>query len=416
MNGAGTARRRAAGAVLLAAAGGAALWWASAGGGPADPGWVRVERGELVPKVEVTGTLKAVDSSVVSPPSIPDVWDLKISFMAPEGKLVKAGEPVLGFDTSDLERRLEEKLAESEAAKKKIDKKRGDIELRRKDDALRLGEAEARRGKAVLKTDVPPDLAASSDLHKSKLDLEEAEREIAYLRAKIASDDAADAAALAALEKQRDGADRRVTDLRAAIAAMTLKAPREGTVVYVTNWRDEKHKVGDSVWRGERIVEIPDLRRMEAKAEVDEADAGRLQKGQRVVFRLDAHPDVEFRGSVASIWSTVQRKSWQNDLKVVRLDLKLDETDERRMRPGMRFRGSIETTRIEGVVRVPLDAVFPSEDGPVAYRKTALGWTAVRLKLGRRDDAHVEVLSGLAPGDRVAQTDLAAEDRREGRG
>src|SRR5438477_140263 len=51
--------------------------------------WVNVARGDLVTGVEVTGTLAAVESDILGPPQIPDVWDFKISMLAPEGTEVK---------------------------------------------------------------------------------------------------------------------------------------------------------------------------------------------------------------------------------------------------------------------------------------------------------------------------------------
>jgi hypothetical protein len=52
--------------------------------------------------------------------------------------------------------------------------------------------------------------------------------------------------------------------------------------------------------------------------------------------------------------------------------------------------------------------VFVTPDGPVAYRKTASGVERIVLKLGRRSTSAIEVLSGLAPGDRVSRTDPGA--------
>src|SRR5512142_1164024 len=75
--------------------------------------WVHPSRGDLVSGVDVTGTLAAVESDSFGPPQLPDVWDFKIAMMAPEGSDVKKGTPVLAFDTSELQRRLDEKRAES---------------------------------------------------------------------------------------------------------------------------------------------------------------------------------------------------------------------------------------------------------------------------------------------------------------
>ncbi len=50
--------------------------------------------------------------------------------------------------------------------------------------------------------------------------------------------------------------------LEDAILKMDLKAPQDGIVVYRSNWRDEKKKVGDSVWFGEVVLSLPDLAEM----------------------------------------------------------------------------------------------------------------------------------------------------------
>jgi HlyD family secretion protein len=396
---------RSAWAAGLLLAGGVGWWLVGGKGSVEDAGWTAVRRDDLVIGLEVTGTLEAVDSSQLGPPQIPDFWEYKISMLAPEGAEVKLGDPVLAFDASALERKLEEKQSESASASKKIEKKEAEAALRLRQDELELVQAESNARKARLIVDRPPDLAAARELEKARLDL---------VRARMNSSQRADEVILGSLRGQRDAAVRRVGEIRDAIERMTVRAPRKGTVVAVENWRAEKKKVGDSAWRGEKILEIPDLARIRAKGEVDEADAGRLAAGQRVKLRLDAHPDVEFTGKVVSIWSTVQQRSWQDPVKIVRIDIDLDGTDTTRMRPGMRFQGSIETERVPGAVVVPVEAVFPKTDGPVAYRRGRVGWSAVSLRLGRRNDRDVEVLGGLEPGDEVARRDLSLRERTAG--
>src|SRR5947209_19084166 len=65
--------------------------------------WTAVTRGDLVTGVDVTGTLAALDSGSFGPPQLNDVWDFKIAMMAPEGSETKMGQPVLGFDTTELQ-------------------------------------------------------------------------------------------------------------------------------------------------------------------------------------------------------------------------------------------------------------------------------------------------------------------------
>jgi multidrug efflux pump subunit AcrA (membrane-fusion protein) len=189
-----------------------------------------------------------------------------------------------------------------------------------------------------------------------------------------------------------------------------MVASRAGTVIYTTNWRGEKKKVGDSAWRAEKVLEVASLDKMKATGEVDEMDGSKVAVGQQVSLRLDADPDVEFRGKVASIGDSVQRKSEDMPVKVVKLDIALDHTEPRRMRPGMRYRGTVETERIERVLLIATGAVFITERGPVAYRRKGDGYETVTLTLGRRNQDHVEVVDGLVEGDRISRTDLARAD------
>ena len=399
------------GTVLALAAAVVALWslWAFGGSRAdvADEEWAQVQRQDLVVGIATTGTLSAVQTVELGPPQLDDVWDFKIAFLAPEGMEVHQGQPVLGFDTSTLENTLLETMAERDSAQKELEKKQANLEMTRDEDELRLAEAKARVRRASLKVDVPAELVASKELADARTDLELAQREIAYLESRLALQSREAAAETAALRSRRDRAAARVRQAEEAIGRMTVLAPRDGTVTYLSDNRrgQEKKKVGDSVWRGEKVLEIPDLRRMRAEGDIDEADAGRVAVGQRVVFRLDAHPDVIFSGHVRSIHSAVQTRSPRDPVKVVGLDLSLDRTDPQRMRPGMRFAGTVELDRVPRALVVPAEAVFNRPEGPAVYRRTRWGIEEVRPQLGRRNDRWVEIVSGLKEGEAVALRD-----------
>ena len=403
-------RFAASGVLLIAAALG--LWLVAGRAAASGAGdWAEVRRDNLVIGVPVAGTLSSMQSVRIGPPQISEVWDYKISFMAPEGAPVREGQPVLGFDTSELQRQLLDKRAERDSAQKELEKKQTDLEIARRDRQLELAEAEARLRKAQLKVDVPPELVASKELAKSREDLDLARREVAYLKNRLRLDAVQNGTETEAVARKRDRAAVRVQEMEDAVRRMTVTAPRSGTVVYVATDEGEKKKVGDSCWRGQSVMEIPDLGRMEAEGDIDEADAGRVTMGQRVTFRLDAHPDDVFTGRVRSVGGSVQSRSERNPLKVVRLEIDLDRTDPQRMRPGMRFLGTIETESVPKALVAPLEAVFNRADGPVVYRKT--GWRSeeVHPVFGRRNDRLVEIRSGLEAGDMVSRRDLSREGR-----
>jgi HlyD family secretion protein len=396
------------GLALVVAVALVALWaFTGSRSAAAEEEWAQVDRQDLVLGVQVTGTLSAVQSVELGPPQVPNVWDVKIAFMAPEGTEVREGQPVLGFDTSDLENTLLEKMAERDSAQKELEKKQAELESLRGEDELRLAEAKAKARRARLKVDVPAELVAAKELAEARADLDLAEREVSYLEKRLALRVREAEAEISALRNKRDRAASRVREAEETIRQMVVTAPRSGTVVYRSDPRREreKKKIGDSVWRGEKIVEIPDLRNMRAEGEIDEADAGRVAPGQPVTLRLDAHPDVIYTGRVHAVRGAVQKRSQGDPVKVVGLELALDRTDPQRMRPGMRFLGTIELDRVPRALVVPAGAVFNRPEGPVVYRRTRWGTEEVRPQLGRRNDRWVEIVGGVAEGDAIAVRD-----------
>jgi multidrug efflux pump subunit AcrA (membrane-fusion protein) len=366
------------------------------------PGCARAVRDDLVVGVKVTGTLRAVESTVVGPPQVSGLWRFKIAMMADEGAEVAAGQPVLAFDPSELDQRLRSRLADLDAARTEVEKKRVDLAVTIANDRLALAEVEARLRRATLIADQPSRLRASTEIQKARLDQELAELEVNLVRRRIAATRTAGQEELAVLEATLAQVTSAVQQLRDAIDRMQRPAPRDGIVIHVANWRNEKKKVGDTCWVAEPVLEIPDLSRMQADGEVVEAEAGRIREGQPVTIQLDAHPDREYPAVVESISRSVHEKSWRNPLKIVRLTLTLAETDPEKMRPGMRFRGLIEVDRRTDVTLIPMTAIGRRGDTPIAIRRGLAGWSAVPLKLGARGSSRVEVIDGLAPGDLIS--------------
>ncbi len=366
-----------------------------------DAVWEQVRRGDLVLAVELEGELRAVKSDELGPPNIQSSWNLKLSWMAPEGSEVEEGAPVLRFDTTELQQMLDRIRVDAESAEKKLEKREADLEVERRGLLLKLAEAEANLRKARFQLDVPEEMAGRQDLAKARIDHRLAELEIESVKSQIEQAAIRAEAQLKATRRKRDRALERIRELEESIEAMAVKAPRSGTVTYKANWRGEKKKPGDMVWRAAKVIEIPDLSHMLADAEVAEADAGRLAVGQAVRFRLDAHPDHEYQGTVQLIRRSVQQKSWRNPKKVVRLVVELGETDPERMRPGMRLRGTVETERRPEMLLVPEEAVFAQGDEAVVYVKTLWGRREVRPTFGERNKETFGVVDGLVEGERV---------------
>ncbi|MEM8993886.1 MAG: HlyD family efflux transporter periplasmic adaptor subunit [Acidobacteriota bacterium] len=363
--------------------------------------WLEVERRDLVTGVDIEGELEAIESATVAPPSVPNVWQYKISFLATDGAEVQAGQPVIGFDTTQLRQQLEQLSSQRDTAAAELEKTVADLRQEESDLELSLSEAEARLRKANFTLDVPADVTARRELEKSRIDRDIAQLEIDHLKADLEHLERRRQNEIRSLTGMRDLAASKFEEVQAAVAAMNVKAPRAGTVILRSDWRGDKPKVGDQMWRGRTVLEIPDLKRLRATVNISEADIGRVEPGQAVTFRLDAYPDLEYQATVARIRRAVQPRSPSDRRKIVKAQLELEETDGERMRPGMRLRGTIEVERLEARIAVPQDAVYQDAGGAYVQVRGLFGADRRTPELGRRDGDYFEVLAGLDEGDRV---------------
>jgi multidrug efflux pump subunit AcrA (membrane-fusion protein) len=305
---------------------------------------------------------------------------------------------------------LDDKKAERDEARQKLAQKQRDLEVKRLSLDDQIGKAEASLRKARLKAEVPADLVARIEAQKARLEETGSEHDLENLQAERRVLLSTGDSETRSLESESTRAEGRVAALEASMDKMMVKAPQDGVVIYRTSWRDEKKKVGDTVWMQETILSLADLSEMDALGDVDESDAGPLAPGQKVTLRLEARPDVDLQGTIRSIGRTVRRKSWRLPTKVYRVEIALGKTDPTFMRPSMRFRGEIESARIGGLLLVPREAVFLRPTGPVAWAKRTLGFKETPVELGRGNRGVIEVRSGLRDGDLVSPTDLALAD------
>ncbi len=122
-----------------------------------------------------------------------------------------------------------------------------------------------------------------------------------------------------------------------------------------------------------RIAE--DLTRMQVYTSVDEADIGRVRKGQTATFTVPAFPDDFFNASVTQI-----RNDPQIQQNVVTYNVILDvDNDELKLRPGMTTTVQILISEINNAITVPEQAFhFSPKD------RTNITSELAPLKTGQR--------------------------------
>jgi HlyD family secretion protein len=365
------------------------------------PRVVRVVRGPFDIKIHATGQLQSAASYYVGCPSVERMWQYTISFMAPEGKPVGEGDPILTFDSRELMQRLQLKQSELDTGMKELERIRLQEQQTLEDFVLQTEEAKVRTQKARQKADVPEGLIAPNELQKLKMDLE-----LAELQEKLA---------VSRVENQKSGMKTRihvqdskvtvlkneVEKLNRDIQAMNCTAPKPGIVVYTPDWDGKKKAVGDTCWMGENILELPDLSRMQMKAVILESQAGRVKAGQKADVRLDANPDRVFKGTVVSLGRIFRVKSDSQPAIVFDAVIDLSESDPQLMRPGMAAGVDITISSKENVLQLAEAALVYQEGGVAVRKKGRLSDDLTPVTIGARSAGVVEVLSGLNERDEV---------------
>jgi len=362
---------------------------------------VKAIKGPFHLKVHANGQLKSSASTYIGCPSIRRFWNYTISFMAPEGKEVKPGEPILGFDARQLQERLMLKSSELETAKNELAKIRL-VEQEQKDNfILQSEDARGKEENAKLKSQQPEELASLNEVKKMQMEYELAilNRELSQNRVK--NQTVGMETRIHAQENIVKRLETEVAELQESIDRMRVKAPKAGIIVYTNNWDGKKKAVGDRCWVGENVMELPDLTRMEVAAVIPEPEAGKVKTGLPVEIRLDSNPDRVFNGKLDSLGRIFRTKSAEQPAMVFDASITIQDPDPEKMRPGMAAGVDITVSSKANVLQIPETAVIYREEGVFVWKKSLTGKQAAPVALGARSGGMVEVLSGLEENDRV---------------
>lgn len=293
--------------------------------------------------IGVTGEVQSATSRNFGAPSVHKIWQYTIAYMAPDGQMIKKGEEVLRFDTEELNTRVREKSNTLNEKEKELQKQK--ILAREQLAELRLLAEQARSDaeKAALKADIPVNLLASRDFREYQLLLQQARLTLALRQAEVEKEALVLATEAKILEREIDVLKAEIEELRGSVGAMSVLAPTHGVVIHSLDRHGNKMAVGDNVWGGRRVVEFPDLSRLELRLEIPERDSAQVSIGQSVVFMMDAVPDQVFHGEVTELASVVHTKSINQPARVFDATVALLDPDPELMRPGMSVSAEIET-------------------------------------------------------------------------
>ena len=196
-----------------------------------------------------------------------------------------------------------------------------------------------------------------------------------------------------------------------------LRAPIDGKVTSLKAEMGEMAIPGQSNLPGATLMIISDMHELMAEVKVNESEVVRLHPGQEAQVAVDSLPGRVFNGKVYEVATGSEGGTGQDaNMYLVKVALDMGSADVAMLRPGMSARAVILSRKVEGALRVPLQAVLEKDMSAEDAAKKGLLLAPTRnvvmvvknghaeereVQLGIADTQDFEVKGGLSEGEKV---------------
>jgi multidrug efflux pump subunit AcrA (membrane-fusion protein) len=368
----------------------------------------KVRRAEFIISVKTRGEIRSVNSKIITAPQVPEPRIVRI---AESGKPIKAGDVVVEFDAAQQEQQLLERnttvrtvdseIVQTKASHRIIDEADG---MNKMTASYNLDRAKLDASKA--------EVVSQIEGAKSKIDVVVSEGELKQVNTVVVAHKTTQQADLDRLSQRRDKTVRDVDRAKGYLSKMVLRAPQDGIVNILPNFRAQGNfgsappafKEGDRAWTGAAIAEIPDLSNMRIDLKLDEVDRGKLKPGQRVKVRVDAMSDRELAAEldwISPIAAVDFRRGFGMSEKTFPARATLKELDKR-LRPGMSGTAEVVIEGEPNTLLIPVRASIIHQGKPAVYVQRGKDFVIRNIEVGKRNDTDMVVIKGLREGEIVA--------------
>ena len=302
--------------------------------------------GEVRKTVTFSGTLIALNTALVKVKVAGELLMVDVR----QGQAVRAGQVVARIDPTDVQARVNARMADVEVAKAQ----------------LSLAEKNRDSQRALLE---------KSFISKNAFDSTQSGYDVALARQHVA--------------------EAELVSARKALGDAVLVAPISGVVA------DRFAEPGERVPLDARVLSIVDLSRLEIEASIPAAAIGVVRVGQGVEFRVDGFGDRRFPGKVSRI-----SPSTVSGTRSISVYISL-ENPGNALRAGLFAQGELLVSRAENVLTVPASAI--RDEGGQSYVYVVSGDVLKRRSVQVvRDgpDAPGRVTAGLIAGERIVRGNL----------
>ena len=359
------------------------------------------------------GEVEAINSVNISSPTIS--WrygNLKITHLVKDGQDVNAGDTLLVFDPSEVQRGIVEAEGRMEISRADLEKMlaqhASDLEELRADyEVTRLSQeiSKIRFESAIYESTVKKK-EIQLNLEKADIALEKAKEQIDN-RIKIQKEEV----------KQKNLSisqdQRNLDEANATLQKMYVVTPSSGIAIIAQNWSNgNKFQIGDQCWTGFPIIQLPDLSSLKATVKINEVDIAKISKGLKVEIKPDAFSDSVFSGTVDAVANLAVNKDNTSKIKIFPVEILINESSKNLL-PGLTVSCRIIIDQIDDVLYIPLEGIHPEGDKYFVYKKTRGGYDKTYVTTGASNSDFVIITGGLSDKDEVALVDPFIDEKKD---
>ena len=381
-------------------------------GKPGKPAAYIVAKGQVIKELVLTGELKAERSTSIMAPNIRSSFSNTVTYLAPEGTIVKKGDRIVEFDDSSLLSNKSEAERTLDETKLNIEKKKVDLESERSDLMNSLVQAESKLQQDELYGKLGKDLLSANDYQRYQLNIAKSKLSLDKVKEQIANFERSYSSQMALVEIRKSQAEIDLKKIISDMELLKIDAPQDGILIYGDNWQsNRKIQTGDSLFQGMEVANLPDLSSMQVIGYVHDTEYSSLAPNMRCIVTLDALPGFQTEGRIASLTNVASRKSFTSQKKVFQTIVQLDKADASVMKPGMTARVKVPMVLAKDTPVIPRDYLGLDSLGRYFVLKgTQTKKASVQLvTLGAAGDRVVQPLSGVSLGDPLLSPQLISE-------
>ena len=370
----------------------------------------KIEKGNFSQTIVETGELAAVDTRAFLMPRFSrSSSQMKVIGLLDQGTEVKPGDSIIQLDPTDIKKMiidLEGELETQEASYAKLlvnqSNSRSEMETNLKNeqatfDLKKLGMEFSRFESDRIRK------VKELEFQQAKINHEKVLNRIKQNKIIAAND--------LKIEKIRvEQIRRELEEAYNAMPKLTIRTPIKGIFQIARNRSTGSMvKIGDQIYSNNNIGNVPDLTRMKVNTTVNETDFFKIKIGQKVNVRLDANPDVIFKGEVSDIGKLCHLLDYKSRQKVFDIEVSILKTDLR-LKPGMTVSCEFICSDLKNQLFIPLNCVESTDAGNYIYLKKGNEFVRTEVLTGAVNNTHIVIKGDYQVGQEVVPVSLVEQD------